>query len=110
MANHTAWRVESEKDLLAWQSRIENFGVKVSQFVRHEIIESIYFRDPNFYPLEISRSMRAVEQLDSVDAALTIEAAVQLESTGRWDSIEQLWRTKAELVQARRQAQKLSSV
>ena len=106
MANHTAWRVETEEELLAWQARLEGRGVRVSQFVRHEIIESVYFRDPNFYPLEISRSLRAVEKLDMVDAALTIEAALKLETTGRWSDIEQLWRTKAELLQERRRTDK----
>lgn len=45
--------------------------VKVSQFVQHEIIESIYFRDPNWYPLEITRSLRDVEEPDAVDATAT---------------------------------------
>jgi catechol-2,3-dioxygenase len=104
MANHTSWRVESEAELLAWQSRLEQFGIKVSQFVRHEIIESVYFRDPNFYPLEISRPMRAVETIDAADAEMTIEAALKINATGRWTSIEQLWRTKAELVREKQLA------
>lgn len=99
MANHTAWRVESEEELLGWQKRLESHGVKVSQFVPHETIESIYFRDPNFYPLEITRSLRDLETIDSVDASLTIEAAMKLEEAGRWSDIEQLWRTKASLVE-----------
>ena len=32
MANHTAWRVESEEELLAWQKRLESHGVAVSWF------------------------------------------------------------------------------
>jgi catechol 2,3-dioxygenase-like lactoylglutathione lyase family enzyme len=100
MANHTAWRVESEAELLDWQRRLESHGVKVSQFVRHEIIESIYFRDPNWYPLEITRSLRDVEEPDAVDAAATIEAAMELEDSGRWKTIEQLWRNKVKFVQA----------
>jgi catechol 2,3-dioxygenase-like lactoylglutathione lyase family enzyme len=40
MANHTAWRVESETELLEWQRRLESHGVKVSEFVQHEILES----------------------------------------------------------------------
>lgn len=99
MANHTAWRVESEEELLAWQKGLESHGVNVSQFVPHETIESIYFRDPNFYPLEITRSLRDLETLDAVDATLTIEAAMQLEDAGRWSNIEQLWRMKATLVE-----------
>jgi catechol 2,3-dioxygenase-like lactoylglutathione lyase family enzyme len=98
MANHTAWSVETEADLLAWQARLEAAGVQVSQFVKHEILESIYFRDPNFYPLEITRPLRAVERLDGVDAELTIAAALELADTGGWINIEQLWRLKAQHV------------
>jgi catechol 2,3-dioxygenase-like lactoylglutathione lyase family enzyme len=101
MANHTAWRVDTEEDLLAWQLRLERHGVNVSQFVRHEILESIYFRDPNWYPLEITRPLRALEPIDTTDAELTIEAALQLAANGGWTDIEQLWRTKAALVQRR---------
>jgi catechol 2,3-dioxygenase-like lactoylglutathione lyase family enzyme len=98
MANHTAWRVDSEAELLAWQQRLESKGVRVSQFVRHEILESIYFRDPSFYPLEITRSLRDMEELDALDAEMTMAAALELADSGRWSSIEQLWRMKADLV------------
>jgi catechol 2,3-dioxygenase-like lactoylglutathione lyase family enzyme len=98
MANHTAWSVETEADLLAWQARLEAAGVQVSQFIKHEILESIYFRDPNFYPLEITRPLRAVDRLDGVDAELTIAAALELADAGGWTNIEQLWRLKAQHV------------
>ena len=73
--------IESENylTLLDWQRRLESHGVNVSQFVQHEIIESIYFRDPNWYPLEITRSLRDVEEPDAVDATATIEAAMEEE-------------------------------
>jgi catechol 2,3-dioxygenase-like lactoylglutathione lyase family enzyme len=100
MANHTAWRVETVEDLLAWQRRLEVASVQVSQFIKHEILESIYFRDPNFYPLEITRPLRAVEHLDNVDAELTITAALELADSGGWTNIEQLWRLKAKHVAA----------
>jgi len=100
MANHTAWRVETEADLHAWQTRLEAAGVQVSQFIKHEILESIYFRDPNFYPLEITRPLRAVERIDNVDAELTIAAALELADSGGWTNIEQLWRLKAKHVAA----------
>ena len=103
MANHTAWRVETEEELLTWQKRLEDKGVRVSQFVKHEILESIYFRDPNFYPLEITRSLRDMEELDAVDAQITIAAALTLEKSGRWTSVEQLWRAKADIVRKRQQ-------
>lgn len=103
MANHTAWRVDTEEELLAWQKRLEEKGVRVSQFVKHEILESIYFRDPNFYPLEITRSLRDMEALDAVDAEMTITAALSLEDSKRWTNIEQLWRAKADFVRKRQQ-------
>jgi catechol-2,3-dioxygenase len=104
MANHTAWRVDSEDELMTWQHRLQSEGVKVSHFITHEIIESIYFRDPNGYPLEITRSLRDVEELDGVDASITIEAAMQLEESRDWKDIEQLWRMKAGIVRERQAA------
>jgi catechol 2,3-dioxygenase-like lactoylglutathione lyase family enzyme len=104
MANHTAWRVESEDELRAWQERLKQHGIQVSEFVPHETIESIYFRDPNFYPLEITRSLRDIDTLDATDAALTLEAAISLEDGGGWTNIEQLWRTKGILVQRHQQS------
>ena len=83
-----------------WQRRLESHGINVSQFVQHEVIESIYFRDPNWYPLEITRSLRDVGEPDAVDATATIEAAMELEDSGRWTTIEQLWRSKVKFVQA----------
>ena len=100
MANHTAWRVDTEEELLGWQARLEAVGVQVSQSIKHEILESIYFRDPNFYPLEITRPLRAVERIDHTDAELTMAAALDLADAGGWSSIEQLWRVKAERVAA----------
>jgi catechol 2,3-dioxygenase-like lactoylglutathione lyase family enzyme len=104
MANHTAWSVDTEEELLAWQKRLEMQGVQVSQGVRHEILESIYFRDPNFYPIEISRRLRDVERPDATDAELTIDAALELDASGHWTNIEQLWRTKARYVEKYREA------
>ena len=100
MANHTAWSVDTEEELLAWQDKLTVAGVRVSQSIKHEILESIYFRDPNGYPLEITRSLRDMEALDATDAELTVAAALQLEESGRWNGIESLWRMKADLVHA----------
>ena len=80
-------------------SATRTVGVQVSQSIKHEILESIYFRDPNFYPLEITRPLRAVERVDNIDAELTIAAALELADAGGWESIEQLWRLKAKHVE-----------
>jgi catechol 2,3-dioxygenase-like lactoylglutathione lyase family enzyme len=99
MANHTAWSVETQEDLAAWKERLRSFGVKVSDEVRHETIESIYFRDPNFYPIEITLPLRKLDKIDGTDAALTVQAAIELEAAGNFDKIDAMWKRKAELVQ-----------
>jgi catechol 2,3-dioxygenase-like lactoylglutathione lyase family enzyme len=109
MANHTAWRVETEEELLAWQARLEATGIQVSQSIKHEILESIYFRDPNFYPLEITRPLRAVERIDGLDAELTIAAALELADAEGWENIEQLWRLKAKQVAAYQRGEEIAS-
>ena len=100
MANHTAWAVEPAEELTAWKERLRSFGVQVSDEVRHETIESIYFRDPNFYPIEITLPLRKLDRIDAGDAALTVRAAMELETAGGWNSIDLMWKRKAELVQA----------
>ena len=104
MANHTAWAVETMEDLMAWKERLRSFGITVSDEIRHETIESIYFRDPNFYPIEITLPLRKLDRMDASDAALTVQAAVELETTGKFDKIDAMWKRKAELVQQRMNA------
>jgi catechol 2,3-dioxygenase-like lactoylglutathione lyase family enzyme len=104
MASHTAWRVQSQQALLQWQGRLKSFDVRVSEPVRHELFESVYFRDPNNYPLEITRSLREMCEPDSTDAQLTIAAAIFLEDRGDWNKIEQLWQKKAEFVREHQNA------
>ncbi len=101
MANHTAWAVETPAELHAWKQRLEFFHVAVSDEVRHETIQSIYFRDPNFYPIEITLPLRKLSPLDQADAELTIQAAVDLARSGGLTGIEPMWKRKAELVRAR---------
>jgi catechol 2,3-dioxygenase-like lactoylglutathione lyase family enzyme len=101
MGNHTAWTSQSADELIAWKERLRSFGVRVSEEVRHETIESIYFRDPNFYPIEITLPLRPLGALDAEDAALTVAAAVELEDAGGWTAIEAMWRRKADLVAQR---------
>lgn len=103
-ASHTAWSVDTAEELTEWRDTLEARGLNVSKFTKHEGIESIYFRDPNGYPLEITRRLRDVEELDAADAALTIEAALQLEDAARasgqrMTDIDSVWRRKAKLVE-----------
>jgi catechol 2,3-dioxygenase-like lactoylglutathione lyase family enzyme len=99
---HTAWQVDSEKDLLEWKSFLESRGVKVDMHIRHELIESIYFRDPNGYLVEIGRQLREMTELDERDASMTLEAAIAAETEARaggerFGSIESVWQRKGAL-------------
>lgn len=104
-ATHTAWAVEGEDELIKWKETLEKRGIKVSPYTRHEILESIYFTDPNGYPVEITRRLRDTELIDEVDARLTMQAAIEVESEARAasqliDNIDAVWRRKAKLVNA----------
>lgn len=92
-ATHTAWRVESEAELLAWRARVEAVGIPLRYQIRHEVIESIYFNDPNGYPIEITWQVRPFSQHDADDAQNTLEAAMRLE-VGGFDAIEPVWQAK----------------
>lgn len=104
-ATHTAWAVETEEELIKWKETLEERGITVSPYTRHEILESIYFNDPNGYPVEITRRLRQTELIDEVDARLTMEAALQVETEAReagtlLADIDTVWRRKAVLVDA----------
>jgi len=99
---HTAWKVRSEEELLRWKRFLEGAGVAVDMHIRHEIVESIYFRDPNGYLIEIGRATRATSVLDHRDAELTLAAAMEAETEARsggqtFTSIETVWQRKARL-------------
>lgn len=103
-ATHTAWAVDSEEELRHWKETLEARGVKVSPYTQHEILESIYFLDPNGYPVEITRRLRDTEELDATDAELTLEAAMQVEREHeargeRMPDIDTVWRRKGKLVE-----------
>mgnify|MGYP000215124735 CR=1 FL=1 len=102
-ATHTAWAVETEAELIEWKETLERRGIKVSPYTKHEILESIYFTDPNGYPVEVTRRLRETEQIDEVDAALTMQAAMEVETESRasgrlMPDIDTVWRRKARLV------------
>lgn len=99
-ATHTAWAVDTLEELAAWRAKLEAAGVHVRYQLRHELIESIYFEDPNGYSIEITQQVRPMDGLDADDARRTLDAAVALEDAmkaglGRFESIDQVWRGKA---------------
>lgn len=96
---HTAWRVETREELLAWKEKLEGKGYEIMQ-VRHEILESIYVTDPNGYSIEIAWGLREMNEADAADAGLTLAAAIALEEEagGRVQTVDEIWRRKASLV------------
>jgi catechol 2,3-dioxygenase-like lactoylglutathione lyase family enzyme len=102
-ATHTAWLTDSAEQLLAWKDKLEAKGVEVSATTQHEVIESIYFRDPNGYFIEITVKLRELQALDAQDAALTLEAAINAEQAAQSDAtpvrqIDTVWQEKGRLL------------
>ena len=62
--------------------------------IRHEVIESIYFDDPNGYSVEVTWQVRPFEAIDHDDAARTLAAAVELEQRSCLSTIDQVWAAK----------------
>jgi len=100
LARHTAWTARDVDELERWRSVIKRTGAKVTPVVRHETLASIYFQDPNGYDLEIACQLRPIEEIDVVDANLTIDAMVETFGDDNPDgqSIQDMWKKKAELV------------
>ncbi len=96
-ASHTAWRVETREQLLECRAKVEAAGIPLKYQIRHEVIESIYFDDPNGYGLEVTWQVRPFETVDLDDATRTIEAAIALEQASTdqpFASIDQVWSAK----------------
>lgn len=108
-AHHTAWRVETREELMAWRERLESKGVQIMYQIEHEVVESIYFRDPNGYYLEIGRPLREFVGIDARDAELTLEAAIAVEAEyaargERVSKIEPIWNAKGAMLAAKLKA------
>ena len=100
-ATHTAWHTSTLEELECWKKRLEDKGIEVSATLAHEVLESIYFRDPNGYFLEISRQLRPLQPIDATDAFNTIETAIQLErerfaAGTRIKMIDEVWKAKGD--------------
>lgn len=105
-ATHTAWLADSAEQLLAWKEMLEAKGVDVSATTQHEVIESIYFRDPNGYFIEITVKLRSLQSLDAQDAALTLQAAIDAERAAGQSAkpvreIDTVWREKGKLLSSK---------
>ena len=99
---YVGWTSASE--LEAWKARLGSRGIEVIE-TRHETIESIYFRDPNGYFIEITLQLRPLNRVDAVDAGLTLQAAIEREEEAarcgtRLTAIDDVWTRKAQLLEA----------
>jgi catechol 2,3-dioxygenase-like lactoylglutathione lyase family enzyme len=102
-ATHTAWQVRKPEELDVWRKRLIEVGIPLRYETRHEIIESIYFEDPNGYSVEITCQLRPMTGTDARDAELTMDAAIALEQGGAaagFTSIDSVWRRKGTLLEA----------
>lgn len=98
-ATHTAWRVNTLEELLECRRKVEAANIPLNYQIRHEVIESIYFNDPNGYPIEITWQARPFGELDMADARRTLDAAIELSETpGALRCIDDVWRRKGELL------------
>lgn len=102
-SRHLAIHVDSERDLLEYRRRLDASAWPVEMQVMHETIESIYTHDPNGYMLEITRALRPVTPREDLDAALTVDALVEVAS-GPDPSMDKLLTRKAELILQRAQS------
>ncbi|RAJ44820.1 catechol 2,3-dioxygenase-like lactoylglutathione lyase family enzyme [Kitasatospora sp. SolWspMP-SS2h] len=96
-SRHVAFHVETEEELLAWRDRLKAHGVRVTTPLAHELIESIYFDDPNGLQLEITRPLREMSGIDARDAELTLQALIDVTGAPR-PSVQAMWQRKAELI------------
>lgn len=107
-ATHTAWLVDGVDELQAWKRRLEAQGLVVSVETTHEVIESIYVRDPNGYFVEFTRKLRPLANIDAADGALTLQAALEAEDAARRcgqrvTAVDDIWSGKARLLDAMHQ-------
>jgi catechol 2,3-dioxygenase-like lactoylglutathione lyase family enzyme len=96
-SRHLAFHVDTEDELVAWRARLKAHGVRVTTPLAHELIESIYFDDPNGIQLEITRPIRDMSGIDARDAELTLRSLIDVAGSPR-PTAEALWQRKAELI------------
>lgn len=102
LARHIALHVDTEEEMLAWRDRIKSFGIRVTPPLTHELLESVYFDDPNGIQLEIVRPLRPFADIDARDADLTVRALAEVAAMPT-PSVQAMWQAKAALVEKQSQ-------
>ncbi|MEV4636514.1 VOC family protein [Actinoplanes sp. NPDC049548] len=103
-SRHLAFHVDTEEELAAWRVRLKAHGVRVTTPLAHELIESIYFDDPNGIQLEITRPIREMSGIDARDAELTLRSLIDVAESPR-PTAQALWQRKAELIRKNAEVQ-----
>jgi len=85
---HIAFETDSVESMLAWRQKIAAAGDFVFGPIDHDFVESVYFFDPNGYPLEITH------KTDTHDAVILEEGAAAREQIASWTA-----RTRAQKVE-----------
>ena len=96
-SRHLAIHVDGEEDLVEYRRRLDASQWPVEMQIQHETIESIYTHDPNGYMIEVTRALRPVTPQEDLDAALTIDALLDVVA-GPDPSLDALLTRKAELI------------
>lgn len=101
---HTAWSCGTKEEMLRWKQRLIDKNWPILYQIEHEIVESIYFSDPNGYYLEIGYPVRDLSQIDFDDASLSVQAAIDVDEDARQkgipvSGIEAIWAQKGILVE-----------
>jgi catechol 2,3-dioxygenase-like lactoylglutathione lyase family enzyme len=96
-SRHIALNVDRREDLDYYTDRLAQGGVPLRYRIRHETLESIYFADPNGYPIEIAWNIREAGEADIVDAHYTIEALLDVVDSSQ-PSMTAFWERKADLL------------
>jgi catechol 2,3-dioxygenase-like lactoylglutathione lyase family enzyme len=106
LSRHTAWAAKDVDELRRWRDRIAASGVRVSEAIEHEILHSIYFRDPNGYDMEITCQIRDLRVADTRDAELSVRAMVDVfgDDNENNATIRDFWQRKGQIVAEELQA------
>jgi catechol 2,3-dioxygenase-like lactoylglutathione lyase family enzyme len=90
-ARHLALAVDTLEELDHYQKRIEDGGYQLRFRIEHEL---------NGYGIEISRPLRPLQEADTVDTELSIQALVDV-TQGPEPTLAKVWERKAKLIAER---------
>ena len=100
LSRHIAFHVDTKEEMMAWRAKIKSHGVQVTPPLAHELLESVYFDDPNGIQQEIAYPLRPFGDIDARDADITVRALREVAATEN-PTVDAMWQRKAALVRER---------